>query len=498
MRLSTFLSILLASLPVAISAPAQEAPAKRPNILFILTDDQQPESLSAYGNTVCKTPNIDRLAAEGMTFDGARHMGAWSGAVCKPSRTMIMTGRSVWRIPGKGSPYGEDDRTRVPADIAEQSMAAVFNRAGYDTFRTCKIGNSYPEANKLFKTNLEKSCREGNAEEGSAWHADQVLDYLGKREGSQAAEPFLIYFGFSHPHDPRNGTPELLAHYGAKNDWDPEHPGPANPAAPPLPDTWLPAHPFPDGHPDLRDEVAVQGVMAHRDPATVRNEIGREYACIENIDGQIGRVLAKLEAMGELDNTYIFFTSDHGIAVGCHGLMGKQNLYEHTWRVPFIARGPGIKPGSRAAGNFYLMDMLPTFCDLAGIAAPPTVEGLSIRPVLEGKQDTVRDTMYGAYAGGTKPGMRAALNGDWKLIQYDTLAGKVHETQLFNLKENPHEYLKEHQAPEVIAATGHTPNPEQVDLAEDPAYADQRAKMEALLKTEMIRWGDPYTMWDQQ
>jgi arylsulfatase A-like enzyme len=104
----------------------------------------------------------------------------------------------------------------------------------------------------------------------------------------------------------------------------------------------------------------VQGVGVHRDPATIRNELGREYACIENIDIQIGRVLDKLEAMGELENTYVFFTSDHGIAVGRHGLMGKQNLYEHTWRVPFMVRGPGIRPSSRASGYIYLLDVLPT------------------------------------------------------------------------------------------------------------------------------------------
>lgn len=498
MRYSAFLLLTAGSLLFSgLSHAAVEAAAKRPNFVFILTDDQAQETLSAYGNTVCETPNIDRLAAEGMTFDGAYHMGAWSGAVCLPSRTMIMTGRSVWRIPGNRTPY-EAVPPRVPADIASQTLPAVFNRAGYDTFRTCKIGNSYAEANAQFKTVRDKTCREGNAEEGSAWHGDQVMAYLSGREASGATDPFLIYYGFSHPHDARNGTPELLAKYGATNDWDPENPGAANPSAPPLTDQWLPAHPFHHGHPELRDEVAVPGVLRSRDPATVRNETGREYACIENIDIQIGRVLAKLEEMGELDNTYIIFTADHGMSVGRHGLMGKQNLYEHTWRVPFIARGPGIAAGARAQGNLYLMDVLPTLCDLAGIEIPSTVEGESIRPVLEGRAETVRDVLYGVYSGGTKPGMRSVRQGDWKLIQYDVLDGGVRETQLFNLRENPHEYVLEHHAPEVIAATGHTPGAAQVDLAEDPRFAGERARMEALLREEMARWGDPYTLWSQR
>jgi arylsulfatase A-like enzyme len=108
---------------------------------------------------------------------------------------------------------------------------------------------------------------------------------------------------------------------------------------------WLPAHPFDNTHSDVRDEKAVSGVWDRRDEATIRNEIGRDYACSEIIDIQIGRVLARLEEMGELENTYIFYTADHGIAIGRHGLQGKQNLYEHTWRVPMIVKGPGIKPG---------------------------------------------------------------------------------------------------------------------------------------------------------
>lgn len=119
--------------------------------------------------------------------------------------------------------------------------------------------------------------------------------------------------------------------------------------------------------------------------------------------------------------------------------MGKQNLYEHTWRVPFIVRGPGIDPGSTAAGNIYLLDVLPTMCDLAGIEIPGTIDGISFKSVLKGKKGKVRDVLYGVYCGGTKPGMRAVRKGDWKLIKYDMMDGQVRETQLFNLAENPEE-----------------------------------------------------------
>ena len=161
--------------------------------------------------------------------------------------------------------------------------------------------------------------------------------------------------------------------------------------------------------------------MARRDPATMRNELGREFACSENIDTQLARVLAKLEASGELDNTYVIYTSDHGMAIGRHGLQGKQNLYEHTWRVPMIVRGPGIKQGTRAQGNVYLLDCLATLCDFAGITPPSSNEGQSFRTVLEGQRDTVRDVLFGVYSGGSKPGIRSVRKGDWKLIQWDVL-----------------------------------------------------------------------------
>ncbi|MFP6768130.1 MAG: sulfatase-like hydrolase/transferase [Planctomycetaceae bacterium] len=489
-------AILVAAFAVTLwVAPARAATApkqKRPNFLFILTDDQSPETLSAYGNTVCQTPNIDRLARRGIVLDDAHHMGSWSGAVCTPSRTMIMTGRTVWRIPGARGP-GISQSKMFRTQAARESLAAVFNRAGYDTFRTCKRGNSFKQANSEFTVSRVATKRQGTPEGGSRWHGDQVLEFLEQRQKIRDRDPFLIYFGFSHPHDPRTAIPELAARYGAVNRGKLTVP---NPKAPPLPLNYLPAHPFPHGHPGLRDEVRVQGVLKRRDEATIRNELGREYACIENIDRQVGRVLEKLAALGERDNTYVFFTSDHGIAVGRHGLTGKQNLYEHTWRVPLIATGPGIKPGTRASGYTYLLDVLPTLCDLAGIAAPASVEGKSFRAVLEGKAQRVRDVLYGVYTGGTKPGMRAIKTDGWKLIKYDVLDGTVRRTQLFDLRNNPREFLVEHRSPRVTKLLGHTPRAEQINLASSPQHAVKRRELEDLLKREMKRLGDPYQLTD--
>ncbi|VGO19310.1 sulfatase-like hydrolase/transferase [Pontiella sulfatireligans] len=484
----------------ALVSMAYGAEVRKPNFLFVLADDQSPFDLKIYDpKSPLDTPNLDRIAASGLVFDGAYHMGSWSGAVCMPSRHMIMSGRTVWNIPNAKAKGVNGWSRDCPSDIVEQTMGAIFNRAGYDTMRTCKKGNSYQAANDQFTVCHDATKRGGDAESGSAWHGNRVLEYLETREKSGDDDPFLIYYGFSHPHDPRNGTPDLLRKYGATNHKDKKtHPvlNPERPA-PKLQVNYLPSHPFHHGHLNLRDEEKVSGVWTNRDEATIRNELGREYACSEYMDIQIGKVLDKLEAMGELDNTYVIYTADHGISIGRHGLTGKQNLYQQTWRVPYLVMGPTVKKGVHVEGNIYLLDTLRTLLDLAGIEVPEATEGKSFKPVLEGECDQVREVMYGVYCGGTKPGIRCVKKGDWKLIKYDVLDGKVRKTQLFNLAENPNELLLEHHDPSVIALTGNTPKPNQKNLADDPEYATKRKELEALLLAEQKRLNDPYRLWDQ-
>ncbi len=490
--------MVIAFLLTGISSAAVIADeARRPNVLFIIVDDQSPFDLKVYDPaSMLQTPTLDRLAAEGMVFDGAYHMGSFSGAVCTPSRHMVMSGRTLWHLPI--SPGGKKNKNKLCPDHLElQTIPAVFNRAGYDTMRTCKMGNSYEAANKQFTVRRDATKRGGDDESGSTWHGEQVLNYLNDRETNKDKDPFLIYFGFSHPHDTRDGRPELLDKYGAVNHTDRATLPPENPKAPALPINYLPKHPFDHGHPGLRDEVDVSGVWENRDERTIRNELGREFACSENIDIQIDRVLKKLEEMGELDNTFIFYTADHGMAIGRHGLQGKQNLYQHTWRVPLIVKGPGIKAGTRVEGNVYLLDMLATLCDVTGVVAPESNEGSTFKSVLLGQRQTIRDVLYGVYNGGTKPGMRCVKQGDWKLIKYDVLDGTVRETQLFNLKDNPHEFLAEHHESAGAKLSGATPTASQVNLADNPKYADKLAEMESLLLAEMRRHDDPWRLWNQ-
>ena len=237
MNIRTILFFLGVLLPFFL----QGADKKRPNILFIIADDQSPFDFKAYNpGSALDAPVLGALGAGGMIFDQAYHMGSMSGAVCSPSRRMIMSGRTVWHLKGTGSKKkprknkgdkGNEQKPAVPS-LLQNTLPAVFNRAGYDTMRTCKNGNSYSAANALFTVRHDATKRGGTRETGSHWHGDQVINYLNEREKAGDKDPFLIYFGFSHPHDVRDGTPELLKKYGAVNHRDKKSLPPANPKAP--------------------------------------------------------------------------------------------------------------------------------------------------------------------------------------------------------------------------------------------------------------------------
>jgi choline-sulfatase len=168
-----------------LSALLHAAEPRKPNILFILTDDQSPFDFKFHNpDSTLETPVIDGLASGGMIIDAAHHMGSFTGAVCVPSRHMIMSGRTVWHLPiGPGAKH-------CPPKLEENTVAAVFNRAGYATMRTCKQGNSYPAADKRFSVVHDAKKRGGTAETGSAWHAERVLDYLAERTEKRTRVPY--------------------------------------------------------------------------------------------------------------------------------------------------------------------------------------------------------------------------------------------------------------------------------------------------------------------
>ena len=193
--------------------------------------------------------------------------------------------------------------------------------------------------------------------------------------------------------------------------------------------------------------------MARTEQA-VRQHLFDYYAMISHMDHQIGRIFAALEESGEWDRTVIAFSSDHGLAIGSHGLFGKQNVYEDGMKPPLVFRGPGVAQGESDAFA-YLFDIYPTLCDLAGVDVPEGLDGRSLAPVIRGETDGVRDTVFLAY----RDVQRAVRHGDWKLIRYP----QVDMTQLFNLADDPHELH---------------------NLADDPAQAARVQDMRARLSRE--------------
>src|SRR5690606_25798798 len=187
-------------------------------------------------------------------------------------------------------------------------------------------------------------------------------EFLNRDMNSQ---PFFLYLSYTAPHDPRMAPEEFASQY------------------PPdeilLPENFMPEHPFPNGELKIRDENLAP---FPRTEENTREHIAAYYAMISHVDAQIGRVLDALDQSGQAENTMIIFAGDNGLAVGQHGLMGKQNLYEHSIRVPLIISGPGIPQGEKRETLCYLLDLFPTLCEFIDIPTPDSVEGVSFAPVI--------------------------------------------------------------------------------------------------------------------
>ena len=450
-----------------------------PNVIVLLADDMADYAMGDLdGDGTSDTPHLDSLASGGVQFRNAYNMGAWVGAVCTPSRHMIMTGRTVWHIPG--APGGN----AVPADGAN-TIPTAFNAAGYETFVTSKNGNTYKKANDEFTFQGYRAVDRGAT--GPKAYVDSTIAYLDAKinattfsgESTTTADPYLAYVAFANPHDPRVAPQDLLDKYGAKLGSPPHA---VDPNAPPLPANYLPHHPFDNGALDIRDEDSVQGILHRRDEGTVRNELGKQYAVIDYMDQQIGRILEKAEAVEDaqapggddgddvLTNTIVLFTSDHGMAVGSHGLQGKQNLYEHTLGVPMLVAGAidgtAVAQGESEA-NVYLLDVFPTIAELAGVTAPAAVEGQSFAAAVRGEQFAGRQQVYNTYTGGAAE-QRSIRIGDWKMIHYSD----INRTQLFNIADNPGELYDQ-------------------DLSHDVANYDKLMELKAALEQEMADLQDP-------
>jgi arylsulfatase A-like enzyme len=254
--------------------------------------------------------------------------------------------------------------------------------------------------------------------------ADAAASFVGRAEG-----PFFVYLSFTAPHDPRAAPAEFESLFRDE----------AGKPAVPLPANFMAEHPLDQGDARIRDEVLID---IPRDPEALAEEIADYHAMIAHMDAAIGRVLHQVERRDRETGgrTIVLFTSDHGLAIGSHGLLGKQNAYEHSIRAaPLVIAGDGIGAGKSDAFAI-LNDVLPTVASLVGVEAPKGLEGRSLKPVIDGAAERVRDEVWYAYKGY----QRAIRVDRWKLIRYPHLD----RLQLFDLRDDPHELDDLHADPE--------------------------------------------------
>ncbi|MCP5539848.1 MAG: sulfatase-like hydrolase/transferase [Akkermansiaceae bacterium] len=463
------LALAVAAAAGTVATPALRAADSKPNILFIFADDQCYETIHALGNDEIETPNLDRLARRGTAFTHAYNMGSWSGAVCVASRHMLNTGAFVWKaeqisknLGGKKNAKGKDGGagTNPWPNFQEKGWmwSQLMAAAGYDTYFTGKWHVNAP-ADEVFKVarnirgGMPKQTPEGynrpidgqpdpwspyDPKFGGFWEggrhwsevvADDAEDYLAMAKKS--ANPFFMYIAFNAAHDPRQSPKEYVDKY------------PLEKVS--LPVNFLPEYPWKDqidNRKTLRDEALAPFPRTERAVKVNRQEY---HAIITHMDAQIGRILDALDSTGQADNTWIFFTADHGLACGHHGLMGKQNLFDHSIRVPYLVAGPGVAADAKNDSPIYLQDTMATALDLAGAEKPAHVQFRSIRPMLAGEPGG-----YEAVYGGYLKSQRCVVRDGHKLLLYPN----VPKALLFDLAADPHEMrdlLEKKGDPEALA-----------------------------------------------
>lgn len=438
-------------------------PGKKPNFVVIVADDQCFRTIDALNNKEVRTPNFDRLVRGGTTFTHCFHQGSWTGAICVASRAMMHTGRYVWNCGGNNCGHYPLLGEALRMGGYKTAVVGKWHNGDETALRSFAVGKSIGPG--FFASTPEKGLAYDRPRSGDPWtpwdpkyrgqwtpndlwdmekaehdavwisqngpppikaspryqrdrhscelYADTAVDLL-RQLAAEPAQPFFLYVAWNAPHDPRQAPKELVDSYP--------------PEKIEVPPNFLPQHPFDQGDFHVRDEEIAPFPRTPHDVQVHRREY---YALITYMDQQLGRILDAIDATEQAANTCVVVTADHGLAVGEHGLMGKQNLYDCSVRIPFIMTGPGIAAGRQIDELVYQHSLFPTMCDLAGIAIPATVEFPSLVPLLQGSQRQLYDSVYCAY----RRYQRMVRTGRYKLILYP----EINKAQLFDLQQDPWE-----------------------------------------------------------
>lgn len=445
---------------------------RKPNIVLIVADDQRFDTIHALGNEQIQTPVLDSLAARGVSFCSTYITGGLTPAVCVPSRTCIHTGAHALNA-------SQGQRLNIWPDLMAMdpqraTLPQTMRQAGYYTFATGKWHNDkksftegFQDGAKIFFGGMSEHMQvpvydfdpEGVYAKDKQYVGDQFSTDLftdaatGFIKSYDKEQPFFLYLAYTSPHDPRTAPAEFAERYKAEEIT--------------LPPNFMPEHPFDNGEMTVRDELLAS---VPRSADETKQHIADYYAMVTHMDDRIGKLLQALQDTNQLDNTILVFTSDHGLALGQHGLMGKQNLYEHSIHIPLLMAGPGIPQGKRIDALASQMDIFPTLCKLAGVKIPDTVQGQSLVPLMTGERSLVHDSVFAVY----KDLQRMVHDGEWKLIRYYRPEEHNYGTdriQLFHIKEDPWETN---------------------DLSEDPQYADHVARLGAMMSSWQHRMNDPW------
>jgi arylsulfatase A-like enzyme len=392
----------------------------KPNVVFIFADDLTADALGCYDNKIVKTPNIDKIASAGTKFTNAYILGGDQGAICSPSRCMLMTGKSYFKISNKLK--------------NEYTLPKAFKNNGYTTFMTGKwhneeegIKEGFDHAKNImfggmdnhFSTRMQDLNKDGSFSEieqkgfSTDVFTDSALSFLNDQNEEN---PFFMYVSYTAPHDPR--SPKLAY----QNMYDPKNI--------PIPTNFLPFHPFSFGHSmGIRDELLAS---FPRTTSEVKAQIADYYGLISHLDDAVGQLIEKLKEKKLFENTIIVFASDNGLAIGSHGLMGKQNMYEHSMKVPLIFSGPGIPKNINNKQFVYLLDVFPTFTEMLGLVPPKNIDGKSFhKNMVNNKIDVTRKTIFTGYL----EHQRAIRDDRFKLIVYP----KINHSVLYDLQTDPYE-----------------------------------------------------------
>jgi arylsulfatase A-like enzyme len=322
------------------------------------------------------------------------------------------------------SPKFKNDKT-IP------TLSETFRKAGYLSMRAGKPKNG----DETFDENRDGGHAEGNA--------DYLVDFVKKNAGGE--KPLFLYMAGHEPHD----------HQYAPDSYYPMY----KPADMPMPVSFLPYHPFDTGA--LLEADEHRTLKWPRTKEALQTKFARYYASISYWDAEAGRVIEALKQAGQYENTIFVVSSDNGLSMGDHGLMGKQNLYEFGGMHSFaIFAGPGIPKGDSKALT-YLMDIYPTLCELTHTAIPENLDGKSLVPIIAGKSAKVRDTLITGF----KNNQRSIRDDRWKLIRYPL----INKTQLFDLQADQHEMT---------------------DLSDKPEHAERIKALMAALEKELRFYGD--------